>query len=289
MDQPNMELKGKTAIVTGSGRGIGEGIAMVLAREGANVVINDHDLNNAKKAVKNIEAAGGTAMPFEADVTKKATLDAMVAATVKQFGGVDILVNNAGIERTPCLLHEMSEQQWDLVLGVNLKGVFLCCKAVLPSMIAKGKGKIINIGSIASIRMTFFGSADYTASKHGVAGLTQHLAWELADSHITVNAVCPGLVQTPGMERATTPQYREMVVKRLIPEGRFSRMDEIGEAVSFLASDRADTITGQLLAVDGGILTGYGEDLRAVVRKRMQEMKAAHAATNDSHRLGANR
>ena len=284
-----MELKGKTAIVTGSGRGIGEGIAMVLAREGANVVINDHDLNNAKKAVKNIEAAGGTAMPFEADVTKKATLDAMVAATVKQFGGVDILVNNAGIERTPCLLHEMSEQQWDLVLGVNLKGVFLCCKAVLPSMIAKGKGKIINIGSIASIRMTFFGSADYTASKHGVAGLTQHLAWELADSHITVNAVCPGLVQTPGMERATTPQYREMVVKRLIPEGRFSRMDEIGEAVSFLASDRADTITGQLLAVDGGILTGYGEDLRAVVRKRMQEMKAAHAATNDSHRLGANR
>ena len=284
-----MELKGKTAIVTGSGRGIGEGIAMVLAREGANVVINDHDLNNAKKAVKNIEAAGGTAMPFEADVTKKATLDAMVAATVKQFGGVDILVNNAGIERTPCLLHEMSEQQWDLVLGVNLKGVFLCCKAVLPSMIAKGKGKIVNIGSIASIRMTFFGSADYTASKHGVAGLTQHLAWELADSHITVNAVCPGLVQTPGMEQAATPQYREMVVKRLIPEGRFSRMDEIGEAVSFLASDRADTITGQLLAVDGGILTGYGEDLRAVVRKRMQEMKAAHAATNDSHRLGANR
>ena len=273
-----MELKGKTAIVTGSGRGIGEGIAMVLAREGANVVINDRDLNNARNVVKNIEAAGGKAMPFEADVTNKAALNAMVTATVKQYGSLDIMVNNAGIEAPPGLLKDLPEEQWDRVLGVNLKGVFLCCQAVIPQMMKQNKGRIVNIGSIASIRMTFFGSADYTASKHGVAGLTQHLAWELADSNITVNSVCPGGVLTPLMEANTSPELREAMTKRLVPLGRYSTIEEIGEAVSFLASDRASMITGQMLAVDGGLLTGYGEDLRAVVRKRMAEKKAAHEA-----------
>ena len=123
--------------------------------------------------------------------------------------------------------------------------------------------------------MTFFGSLEYTVSKHGVAGLNQHLAWELADSNITVNTVCPGGVHTPLMEASTTPEYRAMTVKRLIPLGRFTTIEEIGEAVSFLASDRAATITGQTLAVDGGLLTGFGEDLRAVVRKRMEAMTQA--------------
>ena len=273
-----MELKGKTAIVTGSGRGIGEGIAMVLAREGANVVINDRDLNNARNVVKHIEAAGGKAMPFEADVINKAALNAMVTATVKQYGSLDIMVNNAGIEAPPGLLKDLPEEQWDRVLGVNLKGVFLCCQAVIPQMMKQNKGRIVNIGSIASIRMTFFGSADYTASKHGVAGLTQHLAWELADSNITVNSVCPGGVLTPLMEANTSPELREAMTKRLVPLGRYSTIEEIGEAVSFLASDRATMITGQMLPVDGGLLTGYGEDLRAVVRKRMADMKAAHEA-----------
>jgi NAD(P)-dependent dehydrogenase (short-subunit alcohol dehydrogenase family) len=126
--------------------------------------------------------------------------------------------------------------------------------------------------------MTFFGSLDYTVSKHGVAGINQHLAWELADSNITVNTVCPGGVLTPLMEEGTTPEYRESTIKRLVPLGRFSRIDEIGEMVSFLASDRADTITGQTIAVDGGILTGFGEDLRPVVRKRMEDLKAQHKA-----------
>jgi NAD(P)-dependent dehydrogenase (short-subunit alcohol dehydrogenase family) len=271
-----MELQGKTAIVTGSGRGIGEGIALVLAREGANVVVMDRTIDNAKNVVQKITSAGGKAMPIEADVTKKDTLDAMVAAAVKQFGTVDILVNNAGIEAPPCLMKDLAEAQWDRVMGINLKGVFLCCQAVLPPMMAQNKGKIVNIGSTASIRMTFFGSLDYSVAKHGVAGLTAHLAWELADSHITVNTVCPGGVQTPLMEQGTTPEYRDMVVKRLVPLGRFTRIDEIGEAVSFLASDRADTITGQMLAVDGGLLTGFGEDLRAIARKRMEEEKGKH-------------
>ncbi len=269
-----MELKGKTAIVTGSARGIGEGIALVLAREGANVVVNSRKAKDCEVVVQKIVSSGGKAIAVGADVSKKADVTAMVAETIKQFGAIDILVNNAGIESHPVLTHELSEESWDRVINVNLKGVFLCCQAVIPQMMKQNKGRIINIGSTASIRMTFFGSVEYTVSKHGVGGLTQHLAWELADSRITVNTVCPGGVLTPLMESGTTPEYREMTLKRLVPLGRFTTMEEIGEAVSFLASDRAATITGQMLAVDGGLLTGFGEDLRPVVRKRMEAMKA---------------
>lgn len=269
-----MELKGKTAIVTGSARGIGEGIALVLAREGANVVVNSRKAADCAAVVQKIEAMGGKALAVGADVSKKAEVAAMVAATLEHFGAIDILVNNAGIESHPVLTHELSEESWDRVIAVNLKGVFLCCQAVIPQMMKQQKGRIINIGSTASIRMTFFGSVEYTVSKHGVGGLTQHLAWELADSNITVNTVCPGGVQTPLMEAGTTPEYRAMTLKRLVPLGRFTTMEEIGEAVSFLASDRAAMITGQMMAVDGGLLTGFGEDLRAVVRGRMEAMKA---------------
>ena len=270
-----MELKGKTAIVTGSGRGIGEGIALVLVREGANVVINDRTLTkDAEGVVQKIISSGGKAIGVAADVSKKAEVTAMAAAAVKAFGAIDILVNNAGIEGAPCLTQDLSEEQWDRIMSVNLKGVFLCSQAVIPQMMKQGKGRIVNISSVAGLRMTFFGGLDYTASKHGVGGLTQHLAWELADANITVNTVCPGGVQTPLMESATTPEYRAMVVKRLVPLGRFSTIEEIGEAVSFLASDRAATITGQQIAVDGGILTGFGEDMRATVRKRMADIKA---------------
>jgi NAD(P)-dependent dehydrogenase (short-subunit alcohol dehydrogenase family) len=170
---------------------------------------------------------------------------------------------------------DLPEAQWDRVLGINLKGTFLCCQAVLAPMMAQGGGRIINIASTAALRMTFFGSADYTVSKHGVAGLTQHLAWEVADSRITVNSICPGGVLTPLMEQHTAPEFREMVTKRLIPLGRMCTIDEIGEAVSFLASDRAQMITGQMLAVDGGLMTGFGEDLRPIVRKRMADAQVA--------------
>ena len=250
---------------------------MVFAREGANVVINSRKAADCAAVVDKIKAMGGKAIAVGADVSKKSDVTAMVAETIKQFGGVDILVNNAGIEAPPCLAQDLSEEQFDRVLGINLKGVFLCCQAVIPCMISKGQGRIINIGSTAAIRMTFFGSADYTIAKHGVTGLTQHLAWELADRHITVNMVCPGGVLTPLMEKNTTPEFRDQVSKRLIPLGRMCSIDEIGEAASFLASDRAAMITGQSLAVDGGLLTGFGEDLRPIVRKRMADAKAAHA------------
>jgi NAD(P)-dependent dehydrogenase (short-subunit alcohol dehydrogenase family) len=273
-----MELKNKTAVITGAGRGIGEGIALALAREGANVVVNDRNLVNGNKVVEKIVSAGGKAMVFQADVTNKESLDAMVEAAVKEYGSLDIWVNNAGIESQPRLLIDIPEDQWDRTLGVNLKGVFLGCKAAVPQMMKQGKGRIINIGSSAGRRMTFFGSADYTVSKHGVTGLTLHLAWELADSNITVNTICPGATLTPLAEEGTTPEYREMVTRRLIPLGRWCTTDDIAGAVIYFASDRADMVTGQLLDVDGGVMTGYGEVLRPVVRKRMEEIKVAHEA-----------
>ncbi len=270
-----MELEGKTAIVTGGGRGIGEGIARVLAREGANVVVMGRHADEVESVSRAIEAGGGRALPIVADVTDWPSLEAMTRRTVDHFGGVDILVNNAGIEGPPCMLVDLPVAQWDEVLGVNLKGVFLCCKAVLPALGERGRGRIVNIGSIAGRRMTFFGGADYTVSKYGVEGLTQHLAWELADRRITVNSVCPGGVVTPLMEENITPAYREQVTRRLVPLGRMCTMEEIGEAVSFLASDRAQMITGQSLVVDGGVLTGFGEDLRPVIRQRMAGTRAA--------------
>ena len=276
VDKENsMELKGKTAIVTGSSKGIGEGIARVLAREGANVVVNSRKKADCDDIVREIVAMGGKAIAVAADVSKKSDVTAMAAAAIAQFGAIDILVNNAGIEGVPCLTRDLEEEQWDRIMNVNLKGVFLCCQAVIPQMVRQGKGRIVNIGSVAGLRMTFFGGPEYTASKHGVGGLTQHLAWELADANITVNNVCPGGVQTPLMEAGTTPEYREMTIKRLVPLGRFTTTEEIGEIVSFLASDRAAMITGQQIAVEGGVLTGFGEDMRAVVRKRMETIKAA--------------
>ncbi len=273
-----MELKDKVAIVTGSGRGIGEGIAIQLAKKGAASVVMDRSLANAQAVVKKIEADGGKAMAVEADVSKKATLQAMVDAVVKKYGRLDILVNNAGIESTPMLLKDIPEEQWDRVQSINLKGVFLCCQAVIPQMMKQGGGRIINISSLAGRRMTFFGSAEYTASKHGVNGLTLHLAWELADSHITVNSICPGAILTPLAHEGTTQEYRDMVTKRSIPLGRWGTPEDIAGAVTYFASDDAAWVTGQIIDVDGGTMTGYGEDLRPVIRKRMEEMQAKHAA-----------
>ncbi len=273
-----MELKGKVAIVTGAGRGIGEGIATHLASKGAVSIVVNRTAASGQAVVKKIEADGGQAMAVAADVSKKATLQAMVDAVVEKYGRIDILVNNAGIESTPMLLKDIPEEQWDRVLGINLKGVFLCCQAVIPQMMKQGGGRIINISSLAGRKMSFFGSADYTASKHGVNGLTLHLAWELADSHITVNAICPGAILTPLAHEGTTPEYRDMVTKRLIPLGRWGTPDDIAGAVTYFASDAAAWVTGQIIEVDGGTMTGYGEDLRSIVRTRMAEMQAKHAA-----------
>lgn len=270
-----MELKDKVAIVTGGGRGAGEGIVRVMAREGARVAVVDLNLEDARRVAASIDATGVRAIAIRADVARKADTEAMVAETLRAFGTVDVLVNNAGIAEAPSLLQDLPEAQWDRVFGVNVKGMFLCCQAVLPTMIAKRKGKIVNIGSIAGLRMAFFSGADYTASKHAVSGLTQHLAWEVADHRINVNAVCPGAILTPKMEEDTGPEVRDLIARRVIPLGRWCTIEEIGEVACFLASERADLITGQLLAVDGGALSGYGEDLRAMLRRRIEDVRRA--------------
>jgi NAD(P)-dependent dehydrogenase (short-subunit alcohol dehydrogenase family) len=276
-----MELKGKTAVVTGAGRGIGFGIASVMAREGANVVISDINLETAEDAVRQIEAQGGRAAAIKADVSRADDNAAMVQLAKQRLGGLDILVNNAGIEAPPRELKDIPEAQWDRVTGINLRGVYLCCKAAIPALIERGGGSIVNIASLAGQRMTFFGSADYTAAKHGVVGLTYHLAWELAEHHITVNAICPGAVLTPLAEQNATPEFRAMVTKRLIPLGRWCTPDDIGETASFLASPRAGLITGQAISVDGGLMTGYGEDLRPVLKQRMAAMQASHTTGHE--------
>lgn len=276
-----MELKDKVAIITGAGRGIGFGIAKVMAREGASVVIADINLETAQSAVAGIVAAGGKAYAVKADVSKPDEIDAMVEAAKAQFGGLDVLVNNAGIEAPPKHLADIPESQWDRVTGINLRGVYQCCKAAIPAITARGGGAIVNIASVAGVRMSFFGSADYTAAKHGVIGLTHHLAWELAEYNITVNAICPGAVLTPLAEHSSTPEFRAMTTKRLIPLGRWCSPEDIGESVSFLASPRASLITGQALVVDGGVTSGFGEDLRPILKQRMAEMAAKEA---ESHR-----
>ncbi|HEX4235765.1 MAG TPA: SDR family NAD(P)-dependent oxidoreductase [Caldimonas sp.] len=276
-----MELKDKVAIVTGAGSGAGEGIARVMAREGARVAVVDLNLDDASRVAAAINSSGSKAIAIRADISHKADVQAMTEQVLRTLGGIDILVNNAGIAAAPSLLQDLPEAQWDRVFGVNVKGMFLCCQAVLPTMIAKRRGKIVNIGSIAGIRMAFFSGADYTASKHAVSGLTQHLAWEVADHRINVNAVCPGAILTPWMERNIDPEQRAFMARRVMPLGRWCTIEEIGETVCFLASERADMITGQLLAIDGGALTGYGEDLRAMLRKHIDESQRP-PATGDS-------
>ncbi|MGY2492891.1 SDR family NAD(P)-dependent oxidoreductase [Cupriavidus sp. CP313] len=266
-----MELKDKVAIVTGAGQGGGEGIARVLAREGAKVAVVDLDLDAARRVASSLDPEGRRAVAIRADVTRKPDTEAMADKTLEAFGAIDILVNNAGVGGTSARAGDVTEENWDRVMAVNAKGILLCCQAVIPAMNKQGKGKIVNIGSVAGLRMAYFSSLEYTASKHAVTGLTQHLAWELADQRINVNAVCPGGILTPAIEAYASPEKRAALIRRTVPLGRFCAPEEIGEAVSFLASKRADMITGQMLAVDGGTLTGYGEDLRAVLHNRIRE------------------
>lgn len=271
-----MELQNKVAIVTGAGRGIGEGIAQAFAREGAKVVLVARTLSTVTEVATSITAAGGTALALAADVSNEAEVKAMVLATLEHFGAIDILVNNAGIEGLPAPVKDIPEEQWDKVMSINLKGAFLCSKAVIPTMITQQKGKIINISSVAARRISFSGSADYTASKYGLVGLSQHLAWELAEHHINVNTICPGLVLTSLAERVSTPELRDFLTKRLIPLGRFLNPNDIAETAVFLAGEHSSMITSQVWEVDGGFLSGYGEDLRPVIKKRMADMKASH-------------
>lgn len=244
-------LANKVAIVTGASRGIGRAIALDLARNGASVVVNyNSSPGPAGELVAEIQAAGGQALAIQADVSDFAAAQALIKATLDAYGQIDILVNNAGTTRD-MLLMMMKEEDWDTVIDTNLKSVYNCCKAAVRPMLRRKKGgRIINITSIVGL-VGQGGQTNYAASKAGIIGFSKSLAKEVGPRQITVNAVAPGFFPTA----LTAVLSEEMVQKALeyIPLGRLGELDEVAHLVTFLASDRAAYITGEVIRIDGGM------------------------------------
>ena len=244
-------LKGKVAIVTGSGRGIGKAIALKLAENGADIVINDIPGSDyADETKKEIEALGVKAIVVRGDVRNKDDVDALINQTVETFGKIDILVNNAGITRDGLMIR-MSEEDWDMVLDINLKGAFNCIKAAARPMMKQRSGSIINIASVVGV-MGNAGQANYTASKAGLIGLTKTVAKEFSSRNIRANAVAPGFI-----ESHMTDVLPEDVIKQYfdaIPLSKFGTTEDVAKAVLFLASDLSSYVTGQTINVDGGLV-----------------------------------
>ena len=246
-----MRLKGKTAVVTGGGRGIGRAVALAYAREGARVLVNYSSREDAAlEVLRLIEEAGGEALIHRADVSDKEEVKQMFSAAEERFGSVDVLVNNAGLTR-PNLLMKMSEEEWDRVVDVHLKGAFLCTQAAAGFMKKQGSGKVINVTSVAGIVGTV-GQVNYSAAKGGIISFTKSVARELARFNVCANVISLGIVATDMTEKIRTDEkLREIYMNRILLK-RFAEPDDITPAFVFLASADADYITGQLLCVDGG-------------------------------------
>lgn len=242
-----MLLKNKVAIVTGAKQGIGYGIAEELAREGASVVISDLDQADCEKTVMEIAKLNVKALAIKCDVSNKAEVDNLIAKTKAEFGRIDILVNNAGIYPFKPFL-EMTEDEWDKVIDVNLKSVFLCSQAVAKEM-PEG-GKIVDISSVASF-IGFTGLTHYCATKGGINAMIRAMALELADKKINVNAVAPGAINTPGASAGMNEETKKQTVA-MIPLAKMGEPKDIANMVVFLASEKAKYITGQTIIVDGG-------------------------------------
>lgn len=254
-----MELKESVAIVTGAAGAIGQGISRVLANKGMRVVVADISLENSELIANAISAAGGNAMGLSVDVASSESTQKMVRSVINAYGQIDVLVNNAGIIVAASLL-DHTEEDFDRIIGVNLKGAFLCAKAVAPHMIQRKSGRIINISSVAAKRSGPLESA-YTASKSGMIGLTQVWCQELGPHNITVNAVCPGFIDSGMWQNHLNPALApvfgmdasnlvDKLSKQLMPLGRPQTPEDIGEAVAYFC--KADNTSGQALVVDGG-------------------------------------
>ena len=248
-----MDLKNKVAIITGSRKGIGKAIALALAKAGANVVVSDINLDDCNKVVEEIKAIGKKGLAVKADVSNPEDVSQMINLTTEKFGKVNILVNNAGIYMQKSLT-DVTEQDFDRILDINLKGVFLCSKAAVPEMIKQGKGKIINITSIAG-QVGFANSSAYCASKGAIINLTRELALELAQYKINVNAIGPGVIETDMTKDLLKDKAIKETLLANIPLNRIGKPEDIANAALFLASDNSDYITGITLFVDGGWLT----------------------------------
>lgn len=252
------DLTNKVVLVTGSRRGIGRGIALMMAQAGAKVVVSDINLEECQKVVEEIKKIGSDGLAIKCDVTNKKEVEEMIKKTIEKFGKVDVLVNNAGICWPIKPLTELTEDEWDKLIDINLKGYYLCAQAAVKEMAKQKWGRIINIASVASGGQGF-GSVNishYVASKGGVIGLTESWALEFAPFGINVNAICPGIIETPMIEPfLTDPSAKEGFLAR-IPKKRVGKPEDIGAAAVFLASEEADYVTGTTLVVDGGWLAG---------------------------------
>ncbi len=242
-------VAGKVAIVTGAGQGIGRAIALDLAQNGAKVVVGDIT-KNIDTVLKEVNATGNNGLAIRCDVTNKGEIESLVQKTLHALRRIDILVNNAGIYPSKAFA-EMTEDDWDRVLNINLKGNFLVTKAVLPILRGQKSGRVINISSVAGV-VGFLNLTHYCASKAAIMGFTRALALEVAALGITVNAIAPGPIQTPGT--GPMDQQQLEMIKRAIPVGRMGQPEDIAHAVTFLASDLASFITGQYIVVDGGYI-----------------------------------
>ena len=248
-------LEDKVVVITGAATGIGQAAAIRFAAEGAKVVVADRNAPAGQKTVALIGEAGGEATYVETDVSKAALVQNMVETAVKTYGKLDVLVNNAGILIRTSKLHEVSEMEWDLTLGTDIRGLFLCCKYAIPQMLDRG-GSIVNVASTSGIRASIL-SVAYGVSKAGVISLTQTAAREYADNHIRVNAIVPGIIDTPQSRGSTgsTQEFEQRV--RENPGGRVGVPEDVANMMLYLASDESSYVSGGSFVIDGGRTVGF--------------------------------
>jgi len=252
-----LNLKNKTAIITGARQGMGRTHALTLAKAGAKVVVSDISLENCEKVVKEIKKEGGEAMAIKCDVSKEQEVDEMMKKTIKKWGKIDILVNNAGICQFKPFL-ELTEEEWDRTININLKGYFLCAQAAAKAMAKQKSGAIINIASVAMGQqgIGFSNIAHYCASKGGIVGMTEAMAVELATYNIRVNAIAPGMIDTLMIDPIKKDPQQEKAILARVPMQRMGQAQEVSNLVLFLASDESSYMTGSTVVIEGGWLAG---------------------------------